>query len=538
MSNEIETVNTSSVSETFYRGVDHPYCLSDYQKDIVDWVLDDKGNAIVNAVAGSGKTSTLKAVARYLLKGLKRFEVAFFAFNKPIADEIAEKMADLQTEMGGVSCMTLHSHGFSCLRYTFKKVQLNKRKYSDFFSYWYNSEKTPEYKHLEIYEEEVLKLFDLLRYNLCEPKIDVLQKVSDNYNVNLVNPETQRVDLNWLALSKLIDAAMTWGLKFEENEMCDFTDMIWGPVVRKLHPLKFKNVLVDESQDLNRCQRAFVGMCVQWGGRMLFVGDEKQAIYGFAGASTDSMSQIQRYFKAREFPLSICYRCPKSHVQMAKEIVNQIEHNDSNIDGIIETVGQDSAISQIKPGDLVICRTNAPLVPLAFALIGKGIGARIRGKDIGSALAGVVENIGKPRKFEWENFEFWTDQYFQKKIDRILKKNGGKEKDPAIDSKRDEWEAILKIKELTNPESLGQFQQQILDLFEDKNNNIVWLSSVHRAKGLEADNVFVLGLERMPRKYVRKAWELEQEWNLKYIALTRAKKAMYFIPLPERSKGE
>jgi superfamily I DNA/RNA helicase len=78
-----------------------------------------------------------------------------------------------------------------------------------------------------------------------------------------------------------------------------------------------------------------------------------------------------------------------------------------------------------------------------------------------------------------------------------------------------------------------QTKQQLLDklnlIFKDNENNGVCLSTIHKAKGLESDNVFILNKNLLPSRYVKQDWELEQEKNLEYVALTRAKKTLGFI---------
>jgi DNA helicase II / ATP-dependent DNA helicase PcrA len=58
----------------------------------------------------------------------------------------------------------------------------------------------------------------------------------------------------------------------------------------------------------------------------------------------------------------------------------------------------------------------------------------------------------------------------------------------------------------------------------------VLLSTVHRAKGLEAERVFLLYPDKLPLQWEnQQAWELRQEMNLKYVALIRAWAELYFV---------
>ena len=64
-------------------------------------------------------------------------------------------------------------------------------------------------------------------------------------------------------------------------------------------------------------------------------------------------------------------------------------------------------------------------------------------------------------------------------------------------------------------------------LFADK-YAAIWLSTIHKAKGLESDNVFILKPSIMPHPKARKSWEIVQENNMKYVAFTRAKNRLFF----------
>lgn len=69
-------------------------------------------------------------------------------------------------------------------------------------------------------------------------------------------------------------------------------------------------------------------------------------------------------------------------------------------------------------------------------------------------------------------------------------------------------------------------------MFKNKQPDVL-LSTIHRAKGLEAERIFLLNPDEMPLKWSnQQAWELEQEYNIKYVALTRAKHELYLVKSP------
>ena len=79
-----------------------------------------------------------------------------------------------------------------------------------------------------------------------------------------------------------------------KQNIFDFTDMIWIPSSQalSLEPERYDVILVDECQDLSPCQRELVLRAVKVGGLRVFVGDPNQAIFGFAGASLQSVNEI------------------------------------------------------------------------------------------------------------------------------------------------------------------------------------------------------------------------------------------------------
>ncbi len=59
----------------------------------------------------------------------------------------------------------------------------------------------------------------------------------------------------------------------------------------------------------------------------------------------------------------------------------------------------------------------------------------------------------------------------------------------------------------------------------------VTLSTIHGAKGQEAERVYLLQPRNCPcpHPYAKTPWAIEQEWNLMYVAITRAKKELVWV---------
>lgn len=535
-----------------YQGKDHQFPLSQYQRDIIDRVMDWRtgGNLVVQAVAGSGKTATLEAVAKYLPT---KWDSLFCAFNRHIRDELAERLQGYP-----VSVRTIHGVGFAGLRYFAKRqgVKLGK-DYLDPSKYHHYAKAAldlaiesgivhtwspdrPGHKtgrrSLDRYTmdalQELYPLADVKRLvGLCRVKLidtdtideDTIQDLAHNYGMD-VDPDIERFVT--LAVRECLHQG-------EANILrkIDYTDMVWAPWLLDLSLYKHPWVLVDECQDLSAAQLDIVLRSV-WtkGGRLLFVGDRAQAIYGFAGAGVDSVDRIVRKTHATELPLSICYRCPKSHVELAAEIVPQIEAAPWAVEGEITDVKHSDVSSTLETGDLVLCRKTAPLISLCYSLISDGIGARVRGRSIGDTIANLMEKVARPkRSFRFQDFPARIDAWSEKRIQKALAKTGGDVDDPAIDAIDDQADCMRMFFDISEASTLEGLQDEVRALFADDGDNPqVWLSTVHRAKGLEADRVYILEPGCMPMPG-RTEWQREQEMNLVYVAYTRAKVALRFI---------
>ena len=156
--------------------------------------------------------------------------------------------------------------------------------------------------------------------------------------------------------------------------------------------------MVDEAQDLTPARRATV-MLLGSRGRILAVGDDAQAIYGFAGCEVDSLTKLWEDMSTagafEQFALSISRRCPKAVIRfvVANTRVKDIEAAPDAEEG---QVGEDILFSEDLrpgPGDAILCRANAPLLRLTFALVRRGIPCKILGRDWQRELIKLVEAL-------------------------------------------------------------------------------------------------------------------------------------------------
>lgn len=280
------------------------------------------------------------------------------------------------------------------------------------------------------------------------------------------------------------------------------------------------------------------------------------SIMGFSGADNQSMARLHSHFSstargAVELPLTVTFRCPTSHVALARKIVPQIEARAGAPAGVVVTVPAD--VTQLalllRPDDLVICRKNAPLIGVAFRLFVAGRPVLLRGRDIGRGMLELVDrlNAGTPRELLTK-----LKHYQEKEEQRLEQRDAPASAFTALEDRVASLAVVC-----SQFDTLQQLRDWISRLFSDDSAaGKTVCSSVHRAKGLEADRVFIVEPECMPMIFIcrecwdreprvssctvcggtgrrSKPWEIEQEYNLLYVAITRARQELYFAgPLP------
>ena len=121
----------------------------------------------------------------------------------------------------------------------------------------------------------------------------------------------------------------------------------------------------------------------------MIVGDDRQAIMGFAGASANALDDMIEELKADVLPLTMTWRCPKAVVALAQRYVPDIQAADEAIEGVVSYATELPA--ELLATDAILCRNTAPLVDQAYALIRRGIACKVEGREIGTGLLRLVD---------------------------------------------------------------------------------------------------------------------------------------------------
>lgn len=500
--------------------VEFKFTPSKYQERIFDFIEHGSGNLLIEACAGAGKTTTIVQALKLIPKDKT---VLFSAFNKDIVKALTKKTK----EYDNVSTMTIHSLGYSMLKRNFvgMEITIEPFKYDAFIRksiHALSSLNVDFMKHSErfTYMNNIKKLVEFGRFYLAQTCED-LDVLRDRYGIDLLGDEEE------VAIK-----VMDWGKG--NFSTIDFTDMVWLPNVLYLKPLglQYDYIMVDEVQDLDKSKRELLLKCVKMGTRICAVGDPNQCIYSFSGSDPQSFEEFRNIPNTHSFPLSISYRCADSIVDNAKRIVPMIERNsDARAGEIRENVSLD----EVMDGDMILCRNNAPLVEIYGSLLKDGKKCFILGKDIGTNLCNVVKSYSQ----EELNQDCLRDGLFIRLYDnlfttrnKVMEKSGIDEPtamtSDIVVSKLDTIKTLETLSEglKTSTELISKIES----IFKDSTNSEgIMLSTIHKAKGLESDRVFIAYRSMMPSKSAKKPWEKEQEKNLMYVAYTRAKNFLGFL---------
>lgn len=504
---------------------------SEYQQAIFDWVEHGHGNLQIGAVAGSGKSTVLAAIVARLPADAK---IQILAFNRHIVESLKNgQHADGTPKLPSrVSITTAHGLGNSLLtRHLLAPCYVDGNKYRAIArpliaalpvslppSMDGKAKKEKTALMRREWMQFAMALIRGVQSTLCATNPQRLSQLIKYYGIE--KPQNHAD-----AIIDIIPQILNKGEALARNDLTiDFGDMLYLPHVWGLQPSEKDWVLIDEVQDANRAQLALYEKLAK-NARVIAVGDADQAIQGFAFASPKMWAEVGRRFDAESLPLSVCYRCPQWHLDLARYFVPAIQAAPQAQQGHIETLHPLAVPAIVQPGDLIVCRFTAPLVSMAIDLIIKGIPAKVRGRDIGINLARIAD-VGESN---WDDFVGVMTRIIAEQIDKAK----ADEKLERVDALNDELDCILGIHRhyAKGCKNLAAFLRKIEDLFSDDASPVT-LSTIHRSKGDEADRVFILKCNALPyQREGMQEWQLQQENNLAYVALTRAKSSLYFVPI-------
>lgn len=506
---------------------------------------------IVNALAGTGKTTTLlyglgKRVPDGVQLSDEQIKIitemrsynwgncAAQAFNTTIADKLKKDIVDCPPGIDAATCNSFGARAWNA--FMGKRVALNNDKAF----------------------EDAKSVTGHLKWQDRFSMSAKISQVVGHCKGFLIDPVQEPERVAWLCdrfdidcteeLIEYVQQVFTIGVK-NADRVIDYNDQTFMPLYRGAVKPIYDLVIVDELQDLNVAKQMFAILSAkEW---IVGVGDVNQAIYGFAGADSEAVSNfsglVRNMAKDRmkdffEMPLTTTWRNSKAVVRRAQRWVPELKAAPHAIEGqVLEESGYkySDRLVEDSQGRMVLCRINAPLASLAFQLLARKRRCYIQGRDLGTRLISAV------RSTKEDNFDRAVDKAIaeiEKRIEKLVKK-GNPDKNK-VESLKDSSLCIRLLSQ--GCQTFNDYKGKIESLFKDIGNpNDIQLSSVHKSKGLEHRRVDIIIPEKLPhRGFMRPKknggvnFQAQQEKNLAYVADTRAMETLAYIQTANDSTNE
>lgn len=467
----------------------------DYQEDQVCISVSAEDNLyLTDEFIVTHNTSTLE-----LLAEVNQKPSLLLAFNKSIADEAAGRFPK------HVSCRTMNSVAYA----EYGRGLQHKLNYNKDYS-------TNTMRSIK----DTVNWYKMQDYTKAEPPIsartmaNLAREAVDRF-CHSSRPSISRSDLHYKDFKEL-EKNHDFDSDTLGKDVITLAKKIWkertDPVSKSFcthdtyvklwslsNPrLNYDIIYVDESQDINPC---VLHVLEQQICKVLYVGDQYQSIYGFRGA-VNAMKKIE----APTMHLSQSWRYGKSIAQVAEAILSE----DS-----VEVQGNPLVDSRIVPcisskNYTMIFRTNSALLEAAESLIDQGVNINIQVnvKDFINQVKSTVSLYKGKTPFHdmIARFGTWSELLEYSKEDVEVKR----------------------LVEIASRPDVEHFISALEKVKECKNPDVI-LTTAHKSKGLEFDNVIVANDFKFGEKELLDM--PEQEINLLYVACTRAKKT---LQLPDK----
>lgn len=497
----------------------------------------DGPSVMVEAGAGCAKTSTLElASQRVHIPGLA------IAFNKKIADEMSTRLNS------NFTCRTMNALGHRAWMKARNTKGLKVDGYkpgkiiTEIAKRWHTHLNEDQWDYAKTLFREaqiqglVPELFTKqgLGKTLVPDTKEGWQSLGDEHAI----PDDD-FDMIW----EIAREALVENIKQAYQGIISFDDQIYCSIMLGGAFEAYPMVFVDEDQDLSPLQIRMIARSLTRDGRILAVGDKCQSIYAFRGAVGEAAEQIRALRQDWvDLPLMTSFRCPQLVADRQRGHVPMFRAHGTNPAGQIASLGSGGMadgwnwrqLKDILPDDpldiAVLCRNNAPLLSMAFRLIRQGIGCSMMGRDISKGLKALSKKIAPRDETEIAAVIARINDWLLSELSKARVNDNP----DAAEKFSDKAESLKAIASSAECQNAGQLRRQIDNLFSREGGQVV-LSTIHRAKGLEWPAVIHLDPFRLPSKFARQKGgrQLEQEFNLKYVAETRTKHTLAMANLEE-----
>lgn len=290
-----------------------------FNKAQIQAIQHNKGPCMVIAGPGSGKTTVLTHRVRYLIDrcGVKPSDILVITFTKAAAEQMKFKFKGLsEGRSSAVTFGTFHAVFFTILKAA--------------YNYSARCIITPQVQH-EFVKDQIHRLE--LEYDDEKEAVDgVLSEISrvkgeavniDEYESRCIPPQSFRI------------IYMAYDDMLVRKHLIDFDDMIvqcrellmQREDYRRAWQNKYKYILIDEFQDINKAQFDVVRILADEYRNLFAVGDDDQSIYGFRGSAPQIMLDFNKYYSdAVRIDMCINYRSTGNIVFASRAVAEENEH--------------------------------------------------------------------------------------------------------------------------------------------------------------------------------------------------------------------
>lgn len=170
--------------------------------------------------------------------------------------------------------------------------------------------------------------------------------------------------------------------------------------------------------------------------------------------------------------------------------------------------------------DVILCRNVAPLIGISFRLAARETPSSFLGRDGAAPMISFVKRLKSKTVSQLESA---IDSYYEQEYQVLL----AFERWQQIEILEDKVESLRMF--VAGAQTISEVTDRITKFFSPKEGCLT-LCTIHRSKGLEWSNVFILDAQKlMPSKFAKTPIQRRQERNLHYVAVTRAKLNLYYI---------
>ncbi len=483
---------------------------------------------------GTGKTTKLIDYVKTFYKlGTPLDKIGYFAFTTKAANEAIDRMLDAYKHLQRKDLKhfrTLHSLAFNRLGMKKSEVMQDEhyedigRKLGIEVTVYSNGQETTGFVDSN---SEYFNLINAARIKEVS--------IEDEYNTGMYSYELEK------NLLHILEGELN---NYKDSfKLYDFTDMIEKFNVAKLCP-KYDVVFVDEAQDLSPIQWKMVDILRENSKYVILAGDDDQAIYGWAGA--DVLKFIATQAK-KDIILPQSYRVPRSVQDIANKILDRIpedrrvKKNWSPRDkqGVVDYITTVDDAPLYKGNWLVLARTNDRLEKLKPLLKDMGIYFQFKGRK--SFTAFLFRSILNYTRWQNKDDKLSLSELKDVLVCTGLNLNPYPTEERLYDLKEfgfsntQRWYDVFKI----NPDECLYIREMLRQEEELNKDARVQLSTIHSAKGGQADNVLLI-LDNT--KTIREATEKsddkhDEEHRVWYVGVTRTKQNLYIMTAKREDKG-